>query len=192
MTSEQTPKAVPQLMLNGEPLRICVDIDGVLAEIDHKIPYPQRKPIEKNIVALKKLANLGAHIILYSARRMRTHKGNVAAVIQETSQETFQWLARYFVPFAEIHFGKPYAQCYIDDLAPGYTPNLLSEIADNLQLRVAAELAKKSSPRPAFEPIEPIPAVDTPLTEKLDSSSKSANSGRPSRQLSNRKTKGKR
>ncbi len=48
---------------------------------------------------------------------MRTHTGNVGTVLKDVGMVTFQQLAQYEIPYDEIHFGKPWADVYIDDLA---------------------------------------------------------------------------
>jgi hypothetical protein len=48
---------------------------------------------------------------------MRTHNGNVGAVLADVAQTTFDQLRRYNIPYHEIFFGKPYADIYVDDLA---------------------------------------------------------------------------
>ena len=52
-----------------------------------------------------------------TARRMKTHKGNVGAVIADVGTITFQSLERYEIPYDEVFFGKPWADIYVDDLA---------------------------------------------------------------------------
>jgi hypothetical protein len=48
---------------------------------------------------------------------MRTHQGNVGAVVADIGQITLNTLKEFDIPYDEIYFGKPYADCYIDDLA---------------------------------------------------------------------------
>ena len=52
-----------------------------------------------------------------TARRMRTHDGNVGAVLADVAVTTFDQLKRYDIPYHEVFFGKPYADVYVDDLA---------------------------------------------------------------------------
>lgn len=100
------------------PLRFCFDLDNTL------VTYPQTAgdystvlPIQKNIQFLKNLKSKGHYIIIYTARRMKTHGGNVSKVISDIGRVTFDTLDKYDIPYDEIHFGKPYADYYIDDLA---------------------------------------------------------------------------
>lgn len=48
---------------------------------------------------------------------MRTHNGNVGAVIADIGPVTLKSLADFGIPYDEIFFGKPYAHIYVDDLA---------------------------------------------------------------------------
>ena len=107
--------------LNGEPghsQRICFDLDNTL--VTHPAiagDYETCLPIERNIRFLRFLKAQGHHIIIHSARRMRIHAGDVAAVIDDIGQLTKRQLERFDIPHDELIFGKPYADMYIDDLA---------------------------------------------------------------------------
>jgi capsule biosynthesis phosphatase len=99
-------------------LRICFDLDNTLVSYPKTIgDYSTVEPITKNINFLKFLKELGHTIIIYTARRMRTHSGNVGAVISDIGKVTFDTLDKFGIPYDEIYFGKPYAHFYIDDLA---------------------------------------------------------------------------
>ena len=58
---------------------------------------------------------------------MRTHNGNVGAVIADIGPVTFASLAKYDIPYDEIFFGKPWAHVYIDDLAVNANLDTLRE-----------------------------------------------------------------
>lgn len=59
---------------------------------------------------------------------MRTHDGNPGAVLADVGAVTFAQLAAYKIPYHEIHFGKPYADVYIDDLAVNSNLDTMREI----------------------------------------------------------------
>lgn len=103
---------------NSEPLRICFDFDNTLVSYP-TIPgdYYSVEPIQRNINFLKLLKSLGHTIIVYTARRMKTHGGNVGRVVADISRVTLDTLDKFDIPYDEIYFGKPYANFYIDDLA---------------------------------------------------------------------------
>jgi hypothetical protein len=48
---------------------------------------------------------------------MRTHHGNLGAVLADIARTTFESLDEYGIPYHEVFFGKPYADIYVDDLA---------------------------------------------------------------------------
>jgi capsule biosynthesis phosphatase len=99
-------------------IRFCFDLDNTLVTSPRiKNDYTSVEPIEKNIAFLKNVKKYGGYIIINTARRMRTHKGNVGAVIADISKITIDTLSKYEIPYDELIFGKPWAQHYIDDLA---------------------------------------------------------------------------
>ncbi|KID80939.1 protein phosphatase 2A A subunit (ISS) [Metarhizium guizhouense ARSEF 977] len=109
--------------------RFCFDLDMTLVGAP-VIPgdYSTCPPIEANIKLAQQLYDAGHHIIIQTARRMRTHHGNVGAVIADIGTTTFEQLAKYNIPFHDIHFGKPYADVYIDDLAVNSNLDTIQEV----------------------------------------------------------------
>lgn len=99
-------------------IRMCFDIDGTLVG-SPEIPgdYSTIRPIQENIDFLKRAKSRGAHIILYTARRMKTHNGNIEKVIEDIGSVTIEKINEFNIPYDEIIFGKPWAHFYIDDLA---------------------------------------------------------------------------
>jgi len=103
---------------HGGKQRICFDIDNTLLTYPKvEGDYSTCEPIPEPIRFLKFLKNMGHEIILYTARRMRTHNGNVGKVVSDIGDVTIASLKKHGIPYDEIYFGKPYASCYIDDLA---------------------------------------------------------------------------
>lgn len=98
--------------------RYCFDLDNTLVTYP-KITgdYTTVEPIQKTIDFLKYLKRVGHTIIIYTARRMHTHQGNVGKVMADIAKITFITLDKFDIPYDEIYFGKPYADFYIDDLA---------------------------------------------------------------------------
>lgn len=114
---------------NKKPLRICFDLDNTLVTAPCvKGNYATVKPLPDNIEICQKLKELGHIIIIYTARRMKTHNGNVGQVMKDIAEVTFQNLADFQIPFDEIYFGKPYADIYIDDKAINPLYGLAKEI----------------------------------------------------------------
>tara|TARA_Y100001958_G_C21247633_1_gene579219 strand:- start:5988 stop:7892 length:1905 start_codon:yes stop_codon:yes gene_type:complete len=98
--------------------RICFDLDNTLVTIPTIVnDYRSVKPIQKNIDFLKYLKKFGNTIIIYTARRMKTHNGNIGKINADIGKITFETLDDFNIPYDELYFGKPYADFYIDDLA---------------------------------------------------------------------------
>lgn len=102
----------------GSKQRICFDIDNTLLTYPKvKGDYSTCEPIAETVKFLRFVKSMGNEVILYTARRMRTHQGNVGKVVSDIASVTIESLKKYNIPYDEIYFGKPYANCYIDDLA---------------------------------------------------------------------------
>lgn len=107
---------------------ICFDLDHTLCTPVEgfersEIKYGQATPIPETIEWLREQKASGAVVIIHTARRMRTHKGDVQAVERDVGQLTREWLAIHQVPYDELVFGKPNADIYIDD--KGAHPSLV-------------------------------------------------------------------
>ena len=103
---------------NDRTFRFCFDLDNSLVTYPKiTADYTSCQPINRNIRFLRYLKDLGHHIIIFTARRMKTHQGNVADVVDDIGELTKQQLENFGVPYDELIFGKPYADFYVDDLA---------------------------------------------------------------------------
>lgn len=101
-----------------EKKRFCFDLDNTLVTYPTiKGDYTTVLPIERNISFLNFLFSLGHEIIIYTARRMKTHKGNIGKITKDIGSITLDTLNRFGINYHEIYFGKPYADFYFDDLA---------------------------------------------------------------------------
>ena len=99
-------------------LRVCFDLDNTLVTNPTIAgDYSTVKPIVKNIQLLTNLKNDGHEIIIYTARRMTTHKGNIGKVIKDIASVTINTLEKLDIQYDELIFGKPIADIYIDDKA---------------------------------------------------------------------------
>ena len=58
---------------------------------------------------------MGHTIIIHTARRMKTHEGNVGKILADVAKITFETLDNFGIPYDEVYFGKPIADYYIDD-----------------------------------------------------------------------------
>jgi capsule biosynthesis phosphatase len=99
-------------------VRICIDIDGVIADFKKSgESYADCKLVSGARNKIKMLFSEGHYIILYTARHMKTCNGNAALALSRIGKTTLDWLEKNEVPYHEIHFGKPWADVYIDDNA---------------------------------------------------------------------------
>jgi capsule biosynthesis phosphatase len=117
-----TPNAVKIFASNisssHKKYRFCFDIDNTLLSYPDIVgDYTTVRPINRNVNFVKALHKQGHTIILYTARRMKTHNGNVGKVQADIAKITIDSLNKYHIPYDELYFGKPYADFYIDDLA---------------------------------------------------------------------------
>lgn len=98
--------------------RFCFDLDLTLVT-SPKIrgDYTTVQPIADNIKMVRRLSEQGHYIIIHTARRMVTHSANVGKIIADVGQITLETLRQFNIPYDELHFGKPYADFYIDDKA---------------------------------------------------------------------------
>jgi capsule biosynthesis phosphatase len=141
--------------------RFCFDLDGTLVTTP-VVPgdYTTVQPIHRNITMLNHLKSRGHYIIIHTARRMRTHGGNVGLVVKDIGRITLDTLAKYNISYDELFFGKPHADFYIDDHAVSATADLEKELgfySTNIKERDFNEIktenmeivVKRSSENPA-------------------------------------------
>lgn len=100
---------------------IVFDIDGTLCPSKRADQsYADLKPAPKVVAKLREYHRQGFHIILQSARNMRTFRGNVGRIHAETAPVLIAWLQQHRIPFDELHLGKPWpgkGGFYVDDKA---------------------------------------------------------------------------
>lgn len=112
-----------------KPRVFCFDLDNTLVTFTKKHgDYTSVAPIEKNINLVRYLKSLGHTIIIHTARRMKTHGGNMGKLLKDIGKITFDTLEEFDIPYDEIYFGKPNADFYIDDKAINCFDNIEKEI----------------------------------------------------------------
>tara|TARA_X000000950_G_C13906568_1_gene657123 strand:- start:1995 stop:3908 length:1914 start_codon:yes stop_codon:yes gene_type:complete len=122
-------KSCMNLSNNINEMRICFDLDNTLVTFPKVAgDYNTVEPIIKNIQYLKYLKSFGHTIIIYTARRMKTHKGNIGKLMTDIGKITFDTLEKFSIPYDEIYFGKPQADVYIDDLGLNCFDDLEKEL----------------------------------------------------------------
>lgn len=92
---------------NSCKLKICCDIDGIIATKTLENNYELSKPLQNNIKIINKLYEKGHYIVLFTARGYKTGI--------DWSNTTKQQIEKWNVWYHELHFGKPDADVYIDD-----------------------------------------------------------------------------
>lgn len=111
---------------------LVIDIDHTIctpndSATDTYEKYGKAEPIQTMIDAIRKAKDSGFRIVLFTARRMATHNGNINKVIEDVGDLTKEWLKDNNVPYDELMFGKPNAVYYVDDKAmtPGQFVDLI-------------------------------------------------------------------
>mmetsp|Transcript_11210 Transcript_11210/g.34469 ORF Transcript_11210/g.34469 Transcript_11210/m.34469 type:complete len:435 (-) Transcript_11210:29-1333(-) len=138
--------------------RVCFDLDNTLFG-PPKIPgdYSTCPPIPRAVTMCRHLKAMGHHVILHTARRMRTHAANVGAVVADIGAVTLKACADAGIEYDEIHFGKPWAQFYVDDCAVSAYTNLEKELG--YYPPTADAVASKYVPSPAASSPPSVPAA---------------------------------
>lgn len=108
-TSVQWEAAARRLAAGGTagPLRLCFDIDGVIASIVPDNDYARARPLEDSIRTVNALHAAGHTILLHTARGMATGI--------DWTDLTRRQMADWGVRHHKLLFGKPAADYYIDD-----------------------------------------------------------------------------
>lgn len=102
--------------------KYCIDLDGTICQ--HKVSgqeYSDLLPMSGAVEKINSLKNEGHYIIIYTARNMLTYNNNLGRIIANQAKIVIDWLAKYNIPYDELHFGKPVADYYIDDKAIKFT-----------------------------------------------------------------------
>lgn len=79
---------------NSAKKTILVDIDNTITIENPSDPYSQKKPNLPLIHKLQEYHDNGYEIILFTARRMKTHQHNEAKVIRDIGYVTLTWLKK--------------------------------------------------------------------------------------------------
>ena len=113
--------SLPRRDISGKvrirPRRYCFYLDNTLVTFPRVAgDYSTVEPIPSMIEFLRYLKRFDHTIIIQTARRMGTFRGNVSAAVADIGRITFDTLDKFDIPYDEICFGKPLADCYIDHL----------------------------------------------------------------------------
>lgn len=91
----------------GKKLKVCCDIDGVVASKTPGNDYGRAQPLQGNIRMINALYDRGFHITLFTAR------GYATGI--DWKDVTARQMREWGVHYHELLFGKPDADIYIDD-----------------------------------------------------------------------------
>ena len=97
--------------------KIVIDLDGTLT-IDSPRAYSQKVPNLDVISRLREYRQDGYTISIFTARNMRTYKGDIDKINTYTLPVILEWLKLHDIPFDEVIIGKPWCGedgFYVDD-----------------------------------------------------------------------------
>lgn len=100
---------------------IYVDLDGTLCPIKREGEHYADLPVNAPLVArLRRAREQGFQIVVYTARNLRTHGGDMSRLTAITAPAVLAWLDRNGVPYDGLIVGKPWPGprgFYVDDKA---------------------------------------------------------------------------
>ena len=100
--------------------KLIVDIDNTVTVHDSSKDYATKLPNVSVIEKLREYKSEGFEIVLFTARNMYTHQGDLGKINAQTAPVLLQWLEEHDVPYDGIIFGKPWCGeggFYVDDKA---------------------------------------------------------------------------
>ena len=100
----------------------CFDLDDTICVPRHGAKNSQEKYGEADSVPviiskINSIYDAGHQVIIFTARRMLTHEGNLESIEIDVGDITRNWLCEHNVRYNKLIFGKPYADFYVDDKA---------------------------------------------------------------------------
>lgn len=135
-----------RMSTNPEPARrrVCVDLDGVLAEYDKWKGIDHfGSPIPGALEFMKKLAKF-AEITIFTSRCAQDVLEGSRITPGQLRVKVIEWLEKHDFPYTDVYIGqgKPRAAAFIDDRAVHCNPQL-DEDAFEEALKVTRALVKK-------------------------------------------------
>lgn len=98
-----------------------IDIDNTILSTpqneDGSYDYTRSIPKITVIQKIQQLKESGNTVIFFTARGMRTFKGNVKQIKEKHEKPLIEWLKTYNVPYDKLIWGKPWGEnvIYVDD-----------------------------------------------------------------------------
>lgn len=105
---------------SGPKPRIVIDLDDTLTDDGSHSDYAAKLPRADVIARLREYSARGYEIVIFSARNMRTHSGQIGRINLHTLPGVLAWLTEHDVPHDEVIMGKPWCGpggFYVDDKA---------------------------------------------------------------------------
>lgn len=105
---------------SGPKPRIVIDLDDTLTDDGSHSDYAAKLPRADVIARLREYSAQGYEIVIFSARNMRTHSGQIGRINLHTLPGVLAWLTEHDVPHDEVIMGKPWCGpggFYVDDKA---------------------------------------------------------------------------
>jgi capsule biosynthesis phosphatase len=106
-------------MVSKDP-KLIVDIDNTITIHDSSKEYSEKLPNFEVIFKLHEYKKHGFEIILFTARNMYTHQGDLGKINAISAPILVDWLSKHNVPYDELILGKPWCGeggFYVDDKA---------------------------------------------------------------------------
>jgi len=96
-------------------MKIVIDIDGTLCDEEDR-DMSRRSPYVERISKINALYDAGHEIYIFTSRGMRSTNNDPIASDKKYRTFTEDQLTRWGVRYHSLHFGKPVADVYIDNL----------------------------------------------------------------------------
>jgi capsule biosynthesis phosphatase len=100
--------------------KIVMDLDETISRKSDGNSYDMSTPRYDVIQRMHQYREIGFEICIFTARNMRTFKGNLGKINVHTLPVIISWLDKHDVPYDEIIVGKPWCGhdgFYVDDRA---------------------------------------------------------------------------
>ena len=100
--------------------KLVIDIDDTITINDSSSSYEYKLPRLDVVKKILEYKEKGFEIILFTARNMYTHQGDINKIHEQTSPILINWLEQHNIPYDQLIFGKPWCGLggfYVDDKA---------------------------------------------------------------------------
>ncbi len=106
-------------MNDYEGCTFVFDVDGTICPIKgNEEDYSNLIPYPAVVKKIRECHELGAKIVLYTSRNMKSYNGDIGLINKHTAPTMLEWLRKWDIPYDEIYFGKVWPGSkgfYVDD-----------------------------------------------------------------------------